>query len=150
MNTEMSTEEFDFHKGNRRYMRAKVTRKCNAIKSSIDHLDPVTRSTELLELKNLASGLASLNEKISSGIWIHVKDRGLLDQELESIDEYTNQISSTLRLLEAPLIPSAVGGLGTPNTLKLPQVPLPEYCTEKGKALRFFLRIMKYLLININ
>ena len=82
-NNNMTDAELNFHKDSRKYLRSKITRKCNTIKTNIDSLDIHECHKEIDELQSLSDRLEKLNEKISGGLWIYVKDRAVLNQELD-------------------------------------------------------------------
>jgi hypothetical protein len=156
----MELEQLKFLKENRKYLRGKVTRKCNAVVSSLEQFTVEQCSYALSDIKTLREKLDKSNEGILKGLWIHETEDGALNRELESCDKYDDEMASLVRRVESritsfsnsPLQPTSE--TPRPNTqLKLPQLPLPEYSHTHGESLeRFFFNfeniISKYSLSN--
>ena len=153
----MENEEFSFLKQNRGYLRGKVTKKHAAI-DEVDDYDIQKCNDELCIIKGLQVKLNELNNSISRGLWIHVKEEKAREQEVLTIDQYDEYINKLISRLELrlkqvldsqsstqqsfsgripeqePIVP---GGQGH---LRLPQVPLPEYTHREGENLAVFFR----------
>lgn len=142
----MEKEELDFLRNNRKYVRAKVTRKCNSITADILTLSKDKLNDEISYCKDLREEIKAANLQISKGLWVHETDRTKLDQELERCDEYNDKLFSIIRSLETKVkeltevdrkYSSEMARIG--NQLKLPQLPLPVYSHAKGENLdKFF------------
>lgn len=146
--TVMSIEEFNFIKDNRKYVRQKVTKKCDKIRISVGTFSNNEKLSEISHLRSLDQQLDKLNDRLSSGIWEHVTAREELNKELDSVDKYSKEISLTISILEMPQIVSQsgdgsfAGSSRSPSLgghLRLPELPLPEYGHEVGQNIeRFF------------
>ena len=145
---EIKIEQFNFLKANRKYLRSKITRKCNEFKSNLNNLDHKTCTDCLSELKCLLEKVDISNQHVSNAIWQHVTERSLLDKELEEIDQYDDKLRSTIRLIEDKLssIQSSVQAREDPIgsnrhgealnpaiRLRLPEVPLPTFSNNEGE-----------------
>ena len=134
----MDLEQLNFLKDNRKYIRTKITRKCNVLRDNIAVLSLEEKALEIEELDLLSSKLNKVDDQISGGIWQHISDRSILDQELETVDRYAVDIAAVRRLLQTQPISNELNNFPS-NAIKLPQLPLPEYGHEKGESLeRFF------------
>lgn len=148
MSDKMSIEELQFLKDNRRYLRTKATKRCNIVKTNIQHFSFDQCTNEIADLETLRTQLTKSNDEVSKGIWLHVKDRNELDAELADIDKYDEQIVQTQRLLTTRIkdvsvaqIPSAAPNqefARISSQLKLPQLPLPQYSHSEGESLDSF------------
>ena len=141
----MSENEFNYFKDNRKYIRIKVTKKCNSVKNNLNEFSAEDRKGEIDELKVIQESLYSCNKIIGKNIWQHESDRTVLNAELDSIEKYTNEINKTFKLLETvntvpgPSADPAIQLLPVTNKIKLPQMQLPVYGHTKGESLHLFL-----------
>lgn len=143
---DMKEEELRFLKDNRKFIRTKVTKKCNTVLANLQNYS-ISECRELvMDFLTLKDKLISCDDSISKGLWVHVQERSILDQELECCDKYNADIVKVIRLLETrlesqlPVLhqPTGTGEALRNNKLKLPELPLPEYHHRKGESLDQF------------
>ena len=151
--SEESEAEFRFLRDSRRYVRQKVTRRQGQVLGGVDGFDEERCRDEILNFKTLETKLNGLNQDISERIWIHVKERKYLDEELESVEKYDEAINQVIAKLELKLstfanLDASFRGAPPPNpnpgatshgNLRLPQIPLPEYSHSEGESLAMFI-----------
>jgi hypothetical protein len=95
-------EELSYLKENRKYLRSKVTRLCNTLKTNIDDLDVENCLDYLDQVKSLKDKLLSLDGKISSRMSSE-KSRDSLNVEIDTCEKYEHELLKIVRLLEKKL-----------------------------------------------
>lgn len=144
----MSSEEFECLKHSRKYLRAKVTRRCNIIEQNIASFDCGALEAELLDLKELRVQLDDSNLCVSKSIWSFVTSSTARDKELDECDQYDCKFVSAIRsITSAPISASSPQGVGVASNgaifnakLKMPELPLPQYSYAKEENLEQFFR----------
>ena len=149
-----ATEQLEYFKYMRKYVRSKITKKCGQVMLS-DDLDTLTANIEILDA--LQTEISGYDSDIRRLLFSSIKDKKELDAELEKCDQYLDNLSDTKRSLKAKIKSiSDMGmastsfvedrgpqpGLTTPrlaNQIKLPNLPLPEYSNLEGECLETFL-----------
>ena len=147
----------NFLKDNRKYLRTKVTKHCSSLSAQVSTLNVQQCTEAKLDLKNLRHKLEKANYDISKGIYLHVTDRSLLDDELQKCENYEDKIDSLHKALDGKIAALSVvdarpagGAVGSSSMLangipmvgsqlKLPQLPLPEYSHAEGESLDRFI-----------
>ena len=151
----MDAKEFDFHKHNRTYARASLTKFCNALFSKIGSFDLKQCRNAIADLKAHQAKLERLETLVSQGAWVHISEQTKLDEEFSKFEEYETKIMTHVRLVEDQIeflqglsAPPASGGGSSPGLsdvhrigqqVKLPQLPLPEFSNKEGESLEKFL-----------
>ena len=138
----------DSSKSARKYLRHKVTRKCNLVDQSLESLDS-DDCAEILEfLKSSSAKLETFNENIYAEICKTEKDETKLGDILDECETYETQISVTCRKLSKKIAsfsipnssnqPDLMHSHGNINKLKLPVLPLPTFSNRDGESLLQF------------
>ena len=147
--------ELKYLKGNRKFLRAKVTRTCNTISSSIHTFDKNSCLDSIADLKALELKLTKVNDQISKCFCNYDMEEDTLSSEFEVCESYDEKILKTIRRLEKTIdeyadlstsqlvgpdlsAPSSNGG-GQTNRLRLPEIPLPHFYRKNGESLERFL-----------
>ena len=141
----MSRREFKFLKSNRKVIRAKCTKKCNEISLNImDYLaSDCQQDIALLNCYN--NKLEKLNDQISKGIWLFVKEQNKLDDEIQKCIEYEENIASSIKFLEVRIsniqlmdrIP--LENINKPESHpRLPEVSFPKFGNHESECLEQF------------
>ena len=159
----ITADELAFLKDNRKHLRSKVTRLINSINTSLENLALDDLEDHLQTFNSYSSQLDSLNEKISSVLWIHEQRREVLNNEMDTCEKYQSDICRSVRQINKKctelknaviastsngnqVLSSVAGPSGTqpvhnvvPNKLQLPQLPLPEFSNSEGECLSQFI-----------
>lgn len=151
---EMKIEQFNFLKENRKHVRGKVTKKCEYITENISTFDQNTCIELLSELNFLQSKLSKVNDDLSKGLWEHIKEKAVLEDEFERQDEYDCKLLQSLNLLNnlneklrmsatTSVVNNEHNGPNIDsrrvNKLHLPELPLPKFHNEESESLiQFF------------
>lgn len=136
---EGSSNDLEFAKNNRKYMRKKVTEFCNKLPIKIFDFTNEEISDKLIELNTLKVRLEKLDEKVQHIMWLNSADEPSYQEELDQSEVYLTKISRAVRLLR----PSSIStDCSLPkNQIKLPSLPLPEYSHAESESLEeFFLK----------
>ena len=110
-----------------------------------------TRDDRLGDLNELKSSLKAYDCKVSDSLWLHEEDQTKLNKEVDSCEDYQSKLNKTIRKLTSlkiidvdaieanlRLIPNPVS-----TSLKLPQLPLPEYSHAKDEQFEEFIDKLK-------
>jgi len=96
----MSRPELEFLKSNRTLIRTKATKKCISISENIIEYNIADYLEEIGLLNCYNSKLEKLNEQISKGMWLYIKDKPRLNEEIRRCISYEENIVKHIKYLE--------------------------------------------------
>ena len=97
----MSEAQLNYLKFARKYIRSKITKKCNSLSSEIlGNTDLTTCKNLLTEIRDLKDEIKASNKEVSNLIWIYVKDESLLNKEMEEVDTYNQKLTTLQNILD--------------------------------------------------
>ena len=151
---EITEEQFKYIIRSRAYIRGEITKFSQKYAQEAPTYNSQQCIDALKKLSDLSLKIEKANDKVAEGAWQHLDDEQS-DDEFQKIARYDSEILAQKCLLETRMQsiaaasnpPIGVSGqqsqqptpvVRLPNTLKLPQVPLPKYCYEDGDDLESF------------
>ena len=146
----MSDKDSSFLKGTLTVLKTKCTRLLNKLRNQIESLDKRDCANYLDDLKELSQKLELKNEDIAKIVYASGEPT---EEDLLKEEEYEDQLGDGIKMLKNHLCDlqdssnfqtnSSTNFQTTDslrlNSLKLPQMPLPEYSHADGENLELFL-----------
>ena len=147
-------KELNYLKGNRKFLRSKVTRLCNTVASNIENFDNCSCMDLISDLNALQIKLTKINDQISKCFCSYDLNEDEMNLEFTLCEDYDDKILRSIRDLErrskhyesSRSCGPAGAGQDVPqpdslttNRLKLPEIPLPHFYRKSGESLERFL-----------
>ena len=138
----MSAESLSFLTKARTTLRGKVTRMYNDRENFVNYSD-LERNTAKIKLEKLSSDLSIANDKIADLKFSVKAEDSVIQDEIDSCDEYGDKICDLLSRLEVasrPIRPNQVAtNESARSLLKSPIAPLPVFSSKPGENFNLFI-----------
>ena len=142
-------------KNNRKYVRGKVTRRCNVVEDNILSYNYDECKSNLDYIKQFTAKLLELDEQIGTLLYSAGKDTDITAEEVEtdryeqlagrvtiSLNQKMGEFSGTQQVQQVQGLQRSnhnSGATSGPSKMKLPEMPLPTYGRLEGESLiKFF------------